>query len=69
MVLQAYGGRSAWEGFSSPFTKTMKDKRKFAVAYRNCASSNLLATGLIGMVSLCASVIIAMVIHYSANKS
>jgi adenosylcobinamide-GDP ribazoletransferase len=69
MVLQAYGGRSAWEGFSSPFTKAMKDKRKFVVATGIALPLIFFATGLIGMVSLCASVIIAMVIHYSANKS
>ena len=69
MVLQAYSGRSAWEGFSSPFTKAMKDKRKFVVATGIAVPLIFFATGLIGMVSLCASVIIAMVIHYSANKS
>jgi adenosylcobinamide-GDP ribazoletransferase len=69
MVLQAYGGRSAWEGFSSPFTKAMKDRRKFVVATGVTFPLIFLATGLIGMVSLCSSVIIAIIIQYSANRS
>lgn len=68
MVLQAYGGRSAWEGFSSPFTKAMKDRRKIVVATGVTLPLVFLAAGLIGMVSLCSSVIIAMIIHYSANR-
>lgn len=69
MVLQAYGGRSAWEGYSSPFTKAMKDRRKFVVATGVTLPLIFFATGLIGMVSLCSSVIVAIIIKYSANRS
>jgi adenosylcobinamide-GDP ribazoletransferase len=69
MVTQAYSGVSAWEGFSSPFTKAMKDKRKFVVATGLTIALVCFATGLTGPVSLCVSTIIAMVIHYSSNKS
>jgi adenosylcobinamide-GDP ribazoletransferase len=69
MVLQAYSGQSAWEGFSSPFTNAMKDKRKFVAATGMTLPLVCLATGLIGVVSLCVSAMIAMAIHYSANKS
>lgn len=69
MVLQAYSGQSAWEGFSSPFTNAMKDKRKFVAATGMTLPLVCLATGLTGVVSLCVSAMIAMAIHYSANKS
>lgn len=69
MVLQAYSGQSAWEGFSSPFTNAMKDKRKFVAATGMTLPLVCLATGLTGVVSLCISAMIAMAIHYSANKS
>jgi adenosylcobinamide-GDP ribazoletransferase len=69
MVLQAYSGQSAWEGFSSPFTNAMKDKRKFVAATGMTLPLVCLATGLTGVVSLCVSAIIAMAIHHSANKS
>lgn len=69
MVLLACGGRSAWEGFSSPFTKAMKDRRKIVVATGVTLPLIFLTTGLTGMVSLCSSVIFAMIIHYSANRS
>jgi adenosylcobinamide-GDP ribazoletransferase len=69
MVLQAYSGQSAWEGFSSPFTNAMKDKRKFVAATGMTLPLVCLATGLTGVVSLCVSAMIAMAMHYSANKS
>jgi adenosylcobinamide-GDP ribazoletransferase len=69
MVIQAYSGVSAWEGFSSPFTKAMKDKRKFVVATGLTIPLICFATGITGLVSLCVSMIVAMVIHYSSNKS
>jgi adenosylcobinamide-GDP ribazoletransferase len=69
MVLQAYIGQSAWDGFSSPFTKAMKDKWKFVASTGMTLTIICFITGLIGMVSLCISAIIAMAIHHSANKS
>jgi adenosylcobinamide-GDP ribazoletransferase len=69
MVLQAYSGQSAWEGFSSSFTSAMKNKRKFVAATGMTLPLVCLGTGLTGVVSLCVSVIIAMAIHHSANKS
>ena len=69
MVILTYNGVSAWEGFSSPFTKAMKDKRKFVIATGLTIPLICFATGITGLVSLCVSMIIAMVIHYSSNKS
>ena len=69
MVLQAYLGQSAWEGLSSPFTKAMKDKRRFVAATGITLPLICFATGLTGVVSLCTSTIIAMLIQYSSNKN
>jgi adenosylcobinamide-GDP ribazoletransferase len=69
MIIQAHSGVSAWEGFSSPFIKAMKDKRKFVVATGLTIPLICFATGITGLVSLCVSMIVAMVIHYSSNKS
>ena len=69
MVLQAHLGQSAWEGSSSPFTKAMKDKRRFVSATGITLPLICFATGLTGVVSLCTSTIIAMLIQYSSNKN
>ncbi len=69
MVLQAYKGQSAWEGFSIPFTNAMKNKWKFAAATAMTLTLVWFATGLIGVVSLSASVIIALGLYYCAYKS
>src|SRR5919107_2430818 len=50
MVLQAYLGHSAWEGFSSPFTKGMKDKRKLVAATGITLPLICFSTGLTGVV-------------------
>ena len=69
MVLQAYNGLSAWEGFSSPFTKAMKDKRKFVAATGMMLPFVCFATGLTGLISLGTSLVITMVIYYFSNKN
>lgn len=69
MVLQAHVGQSAWEGSSSPFTKAMKDRWRLIAATGITLPLICFATGLTGVVSLCSSTIIAMIIHYSSNKS
>jgi adenosylcobinamide-GDP ribazoletransferase len=69
MVLQASVGQSAWEGLSSPFTKAMKDRRRLLTATGFMLPLICVATGLIGIMSLCSSTIIAMLIQYSSNKN
>jgi adenosylcobinamide-GDP ribazoletransferase len=70
MVLQAYCGISAWEGFSSPFTAAMKDKRKILAA----TGITLIIIWLVGggyasLTSLSVSLAIAAAIQYVSNKS
>jgi adenosylcobinamide-GDP ribazoletransferase len=70
MVMQAHRGISAWDGFSSPFTSSMKDKRKILVA-TIISISIMLFTGssYFGIISLSISLAIAAVIQHFSNKS
>ena len=67
---QAHRGISAWDGFSSPFTSSMKDKRKILVA-TIISISIILFTGssYFGIISLSISLAIAAVIQHFSNKS
>jgi adenosylcobinamide-GDP ribazoletransferase len=70
MVMQAHRGISAWDGFSSPFTIAMKDKRKILVA--TVISIPIIwftGSGYFGIISLSISLAIAAVIQHFSNKS
>jgi adenosylcobinamide-GDP ribazoletransferase len=70
MVLQAHIGLSAWEGFSSPFTASMKDRRKMLAATAIIILILLLTGGgYVGIVSLGGSVLIGMILHYISKRS
>jgi adenosylcobinamide-GDP ribazoletransferase len=70
MVLQAHRGHSAWEGFSSPFTAAMKDKRKIIVATSMAIAVIWLSgTGNFGLVALSVSLAFAALIQYVSNKA
>jgi adenosylcobinamide-GDP ribazoletransferase len=70
MVLQAHRGRSAWEGFSSPFTTAMKDKRKIILATIMCIAVVWFSgTGNFGLLALSLSLAFAAVIQYVSNKA
>ena len=70
MVLQAFSGLSAWEGFSSPFTTAMKDKRKILTATGIMLPIIwLIGGGNAALTSLSVSLAIAAVIQYASNKS
>jgi adenosylcobinamide-GDP ribazoletransferase len=69
MVLQANVGHSAWEGSSSPFTKAMKDRRRIIAATGFMLPLVCIATGLIGIMSLTSSTIIAMLVQYCSNRN
>ncbi|MDE1769860.1 MAG: adenosylcobinamide-GDP ribazoletransferase [Thaumarchaeota archaeon] len=49
MVIQANRGISAWEGLSSPFTQSMKDPRKLAVAAGIAIIPTVIFGGLTGV--------------------
>ena len=70
MVVQAHIGSSAWEGFSSPFTASMKDKRKFLAASAIMILI-LVATGegYASFMSLSGSILIGIIIYYTSKRS
>jgi adenosylcobinamide-GDP ribazoletransferase len=70
MVVQAYIGLSAWEGFSSPFIASMKDKRKFLAASALMILI-LVATrgGYASIMSLVGSLLIGAIIYYTSKRS
>lgn len=71
MVLQSHIGLSAWEGFSSPFTNAMKDKRKVLAATAITLPIVWFLGGgyYAGFLSLGISATIATIILYASNKT
>ena len=69
MVLLANRGLSAWEGFSSPFTAAMKDKRKMAAATGIMLTIVWLASSYAGLIALGVSLAIAGLMKYVSGKS
>ena len=70
MVLQAHIGLSAWEGVSSPFTASMKDRRKLLAA--TAIMILILAVtggGYVSIMSLVGSLLIGVIIHYTSKRS
>lgn len=69
MVLLANRGLSAWEGFSSPFTAAMKDKRKIAAATGIMLAIVWLASSYAGLIALGVSLAIAGLMKYVSGRS
>lgn len=71
MVLQSYRGLSAWEGFSSPFTRAMKDRRKILSATAVTLPIVYFFGGgyYAGPISLGVAVAIATIIRHVSNKT
>jgi adenosylcobinamide-GDP ribazoletransferase len=69
MVIEAGSSRSAWEGFSSPFTREMKDKKKIAFATISTLIIVLTLRGYIGLISLGTGLLIAGVICHLSTKN
>ncbi|HEY7572002.1 MAG TPA: adenosylcobinamide-GDP ribazoletransferase [Nitrososphaeraceae archaeon] len=69
MVLQAYYGKSAWDGFSTPFTTAMKNKRKFLLATSMTLALIFLFGGYWGLAALGLCIAISAIIRYQSNKS
>jgi adenosylcobinamide-GDP ribazoletransferase len=70
MVMQAHRGLSAWEGFSTPFTTAMKDKRKILSATGiTLPIVWFIGSGYTGLLSLGVSIVIGTIIQYTSNKS
>lgn len=69
MVLQANRGSSAWKGLSSPFTQSMKDKKKIGVASALSLVPIVLVGGIIGVIVIAAGVGLSFVLLVAANRS
>lgn len=69
MVLQANRGSSAWQGLSSPFTQSMKDKKKIGVAGALALVPIVLVGGIIGVIVIAAGVGLSFVLLVAANRS
>jgi adenosylcobinamide-GDP ribazoletransferase len=69
MVLQANRGSSAWHGLSSPFTQSMKEKKKLAVAAAISLIPVIAIGGITGIIVIAAGVILSLVLLGMANRS
>jgi len=72
MVLQAFYSNSAWDGYSSQFTKNMKSKKKFCIATIITAAlvASLSYTDpLIGIQILGIGLICSLIVIYISNKN
>lgn len=69
MVLQANRGSSAWHGLSSPFTQSMKEKKKLAVAAAISLVPIIVIGGITGIIVIASGVILSLVLLGMANRS
>jgi len=69
MVLQANRGLSAWQGLSSPFTQSMKDKKKLGIAAVLTVIPIILIGGMTGVIVITAGVGLAFLLLVVANRS
>ena len=69
MVLQANRGSSAWQGLSSPFTQSMKDKKKLGAAALLAIIPIVLIGGTTGLIMIGAGVGLSFVLLAVANRS
>jgi len=68
MVIQANLGHSAWQGLSSPFTTSMKDPRKLAVAVGLSIIPTLILGGMTGIFVIISCVGLSFLLLIIANK-
>jgi len=69
MVLQANRGFSAWQGLSSPFTQSMKDKKKLGAAAALTIIPIVLIGGITGIIVITAGIGLAFLLLVMANRS
>jgi adenosylcobinamide-GDP ribazoletransferase len=69
MVLLAHRGTSAWEGFSSPFTAAMKDRRKIIAASAIMIVIVWFSSNFAGLAALAVSLAIAALLNHVSRKS
>jgi adenosylcobinamide-GDP ribazoletransferase len=69
MVIQANRGLSAWQGLSSPFTQSMKDPRKLAVAAGLAIIPTVILGGVTGIFVVISCVGLSFLLLAVANRS
>ena len=69
MVLQASRGQSAWQGLSSPFTQSMKDHKKLAIATGLAIVPTLAFGGMAGIYAVIASIGMTFLLLSVSNRS
>ena len=69
MVIQANRGLSAWQGLSSPFTQSMKDPRKLAVAAGIAIIPTVVFGGLTGIFVVISCVGLSFLLLAVSNRS
>ena len=69
MVLQANRGSSAWQGLSSPFTQSMKDKKKLGIAAAIAIVPIIVIGGITGVIVVAAGIGLSFVLLGVANRS
>jgi len=69
MVLQGNRGLSAWQGLSSPFTESMKNKRKLGMAAALTIIPIVVIGGINGVIVITAGVGLAFLLLVVANRS
>jgi adenosylcobinamide-GDP ribazoletransferase len=69
MVIQANRGLSAWQGLSSPFTQSMKDSRKLAVAAGIAIIPTVVFGGLTGIFVVISCVGLSFLLLAVSNRS
>lgn len=69
MVLQANRGSSAWNGMGSPFTQSMKEKKKLFIATVISLIPIIVIGGITGVIVIVAGVILSLVILSICHRS
>ena len=69
MVIQANRGLSAWQGLSSPFTQSMKDPRKLALAVGIAIIPTVIFGGLTGVFVVISCVGLSFLLLAVSNRS
>jgi len=69
MIIQANRGLSAWQGLSSPFTQSMKDPRKLAVAIGLAMIPTVILGGMTGVFVVISCVGLSFLLLAVANRS
>lgn len=68
MVIQANRGISAWQGLGSPFTQSMKDPRKLAMAGLLAIVPTIVLAGITGIIVVISCILLSFLLLAIANR-